>query len=132
MEYGLRHRSLDGITAIGVDEVQFQKGHRYLTVALDLEIPFDGSGTGEDEKSGDCDSDAQLSATGDIDDGQLHVTVTDGSGDTVFDETYGPDDEFTSKGVNGNEGRWTLRVERMRDDVLGDDFKGNYVISLNC
>ncbi len=31
VEYGLQHRSLDGITAIGVDEVQFQKGHRYLT-----------------------------------------------------------------------------------------------------
>ena len=32
VEYGLQHRCLDGITAIGVDEVQFQKGHRYLTV----------------------------------------------------------------------------------------------------
>ena len=28
VEYGLAHRNLDGITAIGVDEVQFQKGHR--------------------------------------------------------------------------------------------------------
>ncbi len=32
VEYGLAHRDLSGITAIGVDEVQFQKGHRYLTV----------------------------------------------------------------------------------------------------
>lgn len=37
VEYGLRHRSLDGITAIGVDEVQFQKGHRYLTVAYQID-----------------------------------------------------------------------------------------------
>jgi transposase len=36
VEYGLEHRSLDGITAIGVDEVQFQKGHRYLTVVYQI------------------------------------------------------------------------------------------------
>lgn len=36
VEYGLQHRKLDGITAIGVDEVQFQKGHRYLTVVYQI------------------------------------------------------------------------------------------------
>ena len=36
VEYGLEHRSLDGVTAIGVDEVQFQKGHRYLTVVYQI------------------------------------------------------------------------------------------------
>lgn len=36
VEYGLQHRSLEGITAIGVDEVQFQKGHRYLTVVYQI------------------------------------------------------------------------------------------------
>jgi len=35
--YGLKHRSLDGVTAIGVDEVQFQKGHRYLTVVYQID-----------------------------------------------------------------------------------------------
>ena len=34
--YGLAHRDLAGITAIGVDEVQFQKGHRYLTVVYQI------------------------------------------------------------------------------------------------
>jgi len=36
VEHGLQHRKLDGITAIGVDEVQFQKGHRYLTVVYQI------------------------------------------------------------------------------------------------
>lgn len=36
VEYGLQHRSLEGVTAIGVDEVQFQKGHRYLTVVYQI------------------------------------------------------------------------------------------------
>jgi transposase len=37
VEYGMTHRSLEGVTAIGVDEVQFQKGHRYLTVVYQID-----------------------------------------------------------------------------------------------
>jgi len=37
VEYGLAHRDLSGLTAIGVDEVQFQKGHRYLTVVYQID-----------------------------------------------------------------------------------------------
>jgi transposase len=36
VDYGLQHRSLEGVTAIGVDEVQFKKGHRYLTVVYQI------------------------------------------------------------------------------------------------
>ena len=36
VEYGLAHRNLDGVTAIGVDEVQFQKGHRCSTVVYQI------------------------------------------------------------------------------------------------
>ena len=38
--WGLAHRNLDGIEAIGVDEVQWQKGHRYLTLVYQI----DGNG----------------------------------------------------------------------------------------
>jgi transposase len=37
VEYGLAHRDLSGITAIGVDEVRFQKGQRYLTVVYQID-----------------------------------------------------------------------------------------------
>jgi len=37
VDYGLVHRDLDSITAIGVDEVQYQKGHRYLTVVYQID-----------------------------------------------------------------------------------------------
>jgi transposase len=37
VDYGLAHRILEGVTAIGVDEVQFQKGHRYLTVVYQID-----------------------------------------------------------------------------------------------
>jgi transposase len=35
--WGLAHRSLEGITAIGVDEVQWQKGHKYLTLVYQID-----------------------------------------------------------------------------------------------
>jgi len=35
--WGLEHRSLAGIEAIGVDEVQWQKGHHYLTLVYQID-----------------------------------------------------------------------------------------------
>ena len=37
VEYGLVHRDLAEIKAIGVDEIQFGKGHQYLTLVYQLE-----------------------------------------------------------------------------------------------
>jgi transposase len=37
VDWGLKHRSLDGIEAIGVDEVQWQKGHHYLTLVYQID-----------------------------------------------------------------------------------------------
>jgi transposase len=38
VEYGLEHRELSGITAIGVDEVQYRKGHKYLTLVYQIDV----------------------------------------------------------------------------------------------
>jgi transposase len=35
--WGLAHRSMDGITAIGVDEVLWRRGHKYLTLVYQLD-----------------------------------------------------------------------------------------------
>ena len=37
VRWGLAHRDLDGIEAIGVDEVQWRKGHRYLTLVYQID-----------------------------------------------------------------------------------------------
>lgn len=37
VDYGLTHRDLEGVGAIGVDEVQFGKGQNYLTVVYQLD-----------------------------------------------------------------------------------------------
>ena len=36
VDYGLTHRSLDGVTEIGVDEISVFKGHKYLTLVYQL------------------------------------------------------------------------------------------------
>lgn len=35
--WGLARRNLDGVTAVGVDEVQWQKGHKYLTLVYQID-----------------------------------------------------------------------------------------------
>ena len=37
VEYGLKHRRMDGITAIGVDEIQYGKGQQYLTLVYQID-----------------------------------------------------------------------------------------------
>ena len=37
VKYGLEHRDLDGITAIGVDEILHRKGHKYLTLVYQID-----------------------------------------------------------------------------------------------
>ncbi len=36
VEYGLQHRNLEGVATIGIDEVKYKKGHKYLTVVYQL------------------------------------------------------------------------------------------------
>jgi transposase len=36
VQYGLAHRSLLGITAIGIDEIQWLRGHKYLTLVYEI------------------------------------------------------------------------------------------------
>lgn len=37
VEYGLKHRSIAGISAIGVDEIQYRSGHKYLTLVYQID-----------------------------------------------------------------------------------------------
>ena len=40
VDYGLEHRSLEGVTQIGVDEIAVFKGHKYLTMVYQLDAGF--------------------------------------------------------------------------------------------
>lgn len=37
VSYGLSHRKIRGVTALGVDEVQYQKGHTYMTLVYQID-----------------------------------------------------------------------------------------------
>jgi transposase len=37
VNWGLKHRELSGVEAIGVDEIQWQKGHKYLTLVYQID-----------------------------------------------------------------------------------------------
>lgn len=37
MDYGLKHRDLKAIEAVGADEIQYGKGHRYLTLVCQID-----------------------------------------------------------------------------------------------
>jgi transposase len=37
VEWGLQRRTLEGIEALGVDEIQWQRGHRYLTLVYQID-----------------------------------------------------------------------------------------------
>ncbi|MFQ5486794.1 MAG: transposase, partial [Desulfobacterales bacterium] len=36
VQWGIKHRKLDGITAIGIDEIQWHRGHKYLTLVYQI------------------------------------------------------------------------------------------------
>lgn len=36
VQWGLAHRDLSGISALGIDEIAWQKGHKYLTLVYDI------------------------------------------------------------------------------------------------
>ena len=36
VQWGLKHRDLQGVTGIGVDEIQWKKGHKYLTLVYQI------------------------------------------------------------------------------------------------
>lgn len=37
VEYGLKHRNLNDVKAIGVDEIQYEKGHNYMTLVYQID-----------------------------------------------------------------------------------------------
>ena len=37
VDYGLKHREIKGITALGVDEVAYRKGHQYMTLVYQID-----------------------------------------------------------------------------------------------
>ena len=95
-------------------------------------VEFDGSGSGSQQDKSDCDTDGQLTGGGDIEDGQVTVTVMDAEGKEIFEQTYRDDVTLDSRSLDGKAGDWTIRAQRSGDDLVGDEFRGSYDFTLAC
>lgn len=96
-------------------------------------LDFEGEDTGtHTEKADGCDDDGTLTGSGHIDDGVLTVTVMDGSGKELFSRDYEGEVNLAAERLTGSSGDWTLSAVRMGDDVVGDEFKGEYAFNLSC
>lgn len=98
----------------------------------DARLEFDGSGSGEHEERTACDQDGRLDANGRVTDGSLLVTVTDGSGNRLFEQEFTGDVDLDGRQLSGASGDWTIHGERQGDDLVGDDFSGRYDVRLTC
>lgn len=95
-------------------------------------LEFEGRGSGSHEDSADCDDDATLAGSGNVEDGSIEVTVTDGSGAVKFEESFDGGIESEAERMQGASGDWTLSIVRAGDDLIGDEFNGQYAFTLTC
>jgi hypothetical protein len=95
-------------------------------------VSFDGTGNGSHEDKAKCDSDATLVSSGQVDQGQVDVYVTDGDGAERFHQQFDGGANLDAKGLDGASGTWTVRALRTSDSLLGAPFSGDYKFSLSC
>lgn len=106
------------------------KDNQIETKAFNL--AYDGSQSGNHESIGTCDSEGTLTGHGSIQDGNVRIQVRDGSGNTRFDKTFTEDFTIETQHTTGASGNWKISGERAGNDLLGDQFKGNYSITARC
>jgi hypothetical protein len=98
-------------------------------------LTYEGNDIGAHDESADCDDDATLVADGNVDQGQVEITVTDGDGDEVFSETFSEGEGMEMEGemLEGASGEWTLAAVRMNDALVDSEgFDGEYTVRLTC
>jgi type 1 fimbria pilin len=101
-------------------------------LSADAVLEFDGSGSGTHSEKADCGDEVTITGDGTIRDGVVRVTVIDNAGDEAFAESYDKDFTLNSKTLTGPSGDWRIEAERGGDDLVGDDFTGEYTFTLNC
>lgn len=101
-------------------------------LTAEAELTYDGSSNGDHSDRADCDAKGELSGAGDIHDGGVHVTVEDSDGTILFSQTFDGSFTLADTTLDGDSGAWTLHAIRGGDDVVGDEFGGEYQFYLDC
>lgn len=102
------------------------------TLGSDASLTFDGSGSGSHSEEADCNDEGTLTGDGNVSDGRLEVTVSDGGGDEVFSQSFEGEFTLEPKQMNGASGSWEITADRSGDDLAGDEFQGKYTFRLDC
>lgn len=98
----------------------------------EADLSFDGSGNGSHSDAADCDADGTVFGAGSITDGQVAVRVTDSEGNTLYSQVFDGDFDLSAQELTGHSGTWTLHATRGGDDLVGDPFRGDYELYLEC
>lgn len=102
------------------------------TASGDGSLVYNGASTGSDEARVACAGSATMHWEGNLGSGQVDVRVLDGAGVqklSILYSTAGPSSD--SKPAFGEDGEWTLRVERRADPAHGT-WSGQYLVHLAC
>lgn len=114
-----------------------------LTVALagcnqakelvaEAEVMYDGGSNGSHSDTATCDADGDIRGNGDVQDGSVTITVEDSDGTELFQRTFDGSFDLSKQPITGDSGTWSISAVRTSDDVLGDQFAGEYAFFLNC
>lgn len=95
-------------------------------------LTFDGEGAGEHSQAADCDDQGTIKGSGNIQDGEVVITLRDASGTRLFQQTFEGEFELTEKTVSGTSGDWNIHAQRRGNDVVGDTYSGSYGFFVNC
>ncbi len=102
------------------------------TLGADASVTFDGNGSGSHSEEASCNDTGTLTGDGNVSDGRLEVTVSDGGGDEVFSQSFEGEFTLDPNELNGASGSWEITADRTGDDLAGDDFQGEYTFRLDC
>lgn len=95
--------------------------------ASSASVAYSGSGSSDRSDTASCDDGAgQIAGGGVIDSGSLRVTVTDASGQPVFERTYDDAVELEGENLEGTGGGWTVRAQG------AGGFDGEYAFTVAC
>ena len=95
-------------------------------------LSYEGQQSGAHQETAECDEDGRITGSGNVEDGTLSVTVTDGSGEKLWSKEFDGAVNFDSAPLSGASGDWTIKAERSGNDLAGDEFNGEYTFNLSC
>lgn len=95
-------------------------------------LSYDGEQSGAHQETADCDEDGRITGSGNVEDGTVSVTVTDGGGEELWSKSFDGAVDFDSASLSGASGTWTIKAERGGNDLAGDEFNGEYTFNISC